>query len=287
MTQPLIVLKNKVHQQPVVLGGPALVLIAGPCVIESASHAHKMAAALKEIANHVGLPFVFKASFDKANRTAVDAFRGPGLDEGLEILGDIRSSLGVCVTTDVHTPQQAIRAAEVVDLLQIPAFLCRQTDLLVEAGRTGLPVNIKKGQFQAPWDMAPAIEKVRTGGDGGVMLTERGASFGYNNLVVDLRSLVAMAQMGVPVCFDATHATQSPGSAGRHSGGDRRLAPVLARGAVAAGVDAVFLEVHDNPDEALSDAAVQLPIDTLEPLLSSLMAFHELRRLSLDDHPHC
>jgi 2-dehydro-3-deoxyphosphooctonate aldolase (KDO 8-P synthase) len=274
----IIRLKHEATATEIVLGGSALVLIAGPCVIESAAHCHRMASALKVAAAAAGLPLVFKASFDKANRTAVDAFRGPGLEDGLGILQDVRAEVGVCVTTDVHTADQAEQAAQIVDMLQIPAFLCRQTDLLVAAGRTGKPVNIKKGQFQAPWDMAPAVEKVRSGGKGGVMLTERGASFGYNNLVVDLRSLVAMAQIGVPVCFDATHSTQTPGSGGRFSGGSRDLAPVLARGAVAAGVDAIFMEVHDDPASALSDAATQLHIGTVEPLLHTLAAHHRITR---------
>ena len=277
LIQDLIRLKYGGVGPTISLGGPALVFIGGPCVIESAAHTHRMAIALKGVADRVGLPFIFKSSFDKANRTAVDGFRGPGLDAGLEILADVRAEVGVCVTTDVHTPAQAERAAEVVDLLQIPAFLCRQTDLLVAAGRTGRPVNIKKGQFQAPWDMRPALEKVRKGGDGGVMLTERGTSFGYNNLVVDLRSLVELAALGVAVCFDATHATQTPGSGGSFSGGDRKLAPVLARGAVAAGVDAIFLEVHDAPETALSDAAAQMHINEVEPLLRTLAAIHTLK----------
>ena len=262
----------------IVLGGPGLVLIAGPCVIESEARTHRIAAGLKSAAAAAGIPFIFKASFDKANRTAVDGFRGPGIEEGMRILGDIRQELEVCITTDVHAPGQVDAVAEVVDMLQIPAFLCRQTDLLVAAGQTGCPVNIKKGQFQAPWDMGPAVEKVRSGGSGGVMLTERGSTFGYNNLVVDLRGLVQMAQLGVPVCFDATHSTQLPGAAGRSSGGDRTLAPVLARGAVGAGVDAIFLEVHDEPSEARSDSATQLALHTVEPLLKSLVALHEISR---------
>jgi len=267
---------------PVTLGGSQVVLIAGPCVIESAEHTHRMAAQLKLLAEAAGLPFVFKASFDKANRTSVDGFRGPGADEGLRILGDVRKEVGVCVTTDIHDPHQAEHAAAVVDLVQIPAFLCRQTDLLIAAGRTGRPVNIKKGQFLAPWDMAAVVDKVRRGGDGGVVLTERGSSFGYNNLVVDFRGLAEMSRLGVPVCFDATHSTQRPGGLGHASGGDRDMAPLLARAAVGAGVDAIFLEVHDRPADAKSDAATQLPLDCVGPLLHALAELDQVSRRHAD-----
>ena len=263
---------------PIAIGGPELVVIAGPCVIESAERTIKIAEGLKKICGKLGLPLVFKASFDKANRTSIGAFRGPGIEEGLAVLGHIRRHLDLCLTTDIHEPSQAAQAAQIVDLLQIPAFLCRQTDLLTAAGRTGRPVNIKKGQFQAPWDMAAALEKVRSAGDGGVMLTERGTSFGYNNLVVDMRSLAHMAALGVPVCFDATHSTQLPGAQGQGSGGDRAMCPVLARGAAGAGIHAIFLEVHDAPNEARSDASTQLPLKGVEALLESVAAIHRVSR---------
>jgi 2-dehydro-3-deoxyphosphooctonate aldolase (KDO 8-P synthase) len=262
----------------IAVGGPGLVVIAGPCVIESAERTLRIAEGLKEICSRLGLPLVFKASFDKANRTSVRAFRGPGMEEGLAVLTHIRRELNLCLTTDIHEPSQAEQVAQVVDLLQIPAFLCRQTDLLTAAGRTGRPVNIKKGQFQAPWDMASAVQKVRSAGAGGVMLTERGTSFGYNNLVVDLRSLAHMATLGVPVCFDATHSTQLPGANGEGSGGDRRMSPVLARGAAGAGIQALFIEVHDSPDEALSDASTQLPLTGVEALLETVAAIHRISR---------
>ncbi len=263
---------------PVVqVGDGNLVVIAGPCVIESEQGARRIAADLAKVTRSLGLPFVFKASFDKANRTSGESFRGPGLHEGLEILSRIRDDVGVPITTDIHQVEQVDSVAECVDLLQIPAFLCRQTDLLTAAGATGLPVNIKKGQFMAPWDMGPAIAKVMSAGKGGVMLTERGSTFGYNNLVVDMRALPAMSGLGVPVCFDATHSTQLPGGEGHHSGGNRELAPTLARAAVAVGVDAVFLEVHESPNDALSDAATQLPLGQIESVLSSLRAIHDLK----------
>ena len=263
---------------PITIGGTELVVIAGPCVIESAERTLRIAEGLKEICAGLELPLVFKASFDKANRTSVRAFRGPGLKEGLAVLSHIRRELNVCLTTDIHEPSQAAQVAQVVDLLQIPAFLCRQTDLLTAAGRTGRPVNIKKGQFQAPWDMAAAVDKVRSGGDGGVMLTERGTSFGYNNLVVDMRSLAHMADMGVPVCFDATHSTQLPGAKGIESGGDRRMSPVLARSAAGAGIQAIFIEVHDSPDDARSDASTQLPLTGVGALLEDVAAIHRISR---------
>jgi 2-dehydro-3-deoxyphosphooctonate aldolase (KDO 8-P synthase) len=259
---------------PISIGSGALVVIAGPCVIESEERTQGIARALHSICARVGLPLIFKASFDKANRTAIESYRGPGIEEGLRILGEIRRDLGVCVTTDVHRVEQVSPVAGVVDLLQIPAFLCRQTDLLVAAGASGRPVNIKKGQFQAPWDMGSAVEKVQRGGTAGVMLTERGTSFGYNNLVTDMRSLPQLAQLGVPVCFDATHSTQLPGADGRQSGGDREMAPVLARAAVAVGVDALFIEVHDEPERALSDAASQIRLSEVEALLNQLAAIH-------------
>jgi 2-dehydro-3-deoxyphosphooctonate aldolase (KDO 8-P synthase) len=264
------------------IGGGALVVIAGPCVIESAQQTLDLAETLKSACARVGLPFVFKASFDKANRTSGAAFRGPGLVEGLEVLADVRRRIGVPVTTDIHHPEQAAPVAEVVDLIQIPAFLCRQTDLLIAAGASGIPVNIKKGQFLAPWDMAPVVEKVRSAGRGGVMLTERGTSFGHNDLVVDFRGLAHMAALGVPVCFDATHSTQKPGAAGDATGGEREMAPMLARAAVGAGVDAVFLEVHPDPERARSDAATQQDVQGIGATLRQLAELDRITRALAD-----
>jgi 2-dehydro-3-deoxyphosphooctonate aldolase (KDO 8-P synthase) len=255
----------------VCFGGPVLALIAGPCVIESEEHVHRMAAAIREIAG----PFVFKASFDKANRTSVGSYRGPGLREGLRILTGLKRE-GHPLLTDIHEPAQAGPAAEVADILQIPAFLCRQTDLLVEAGRTGRAVNIKKGQFVAPQDMRHAAEKVASTGNQRILLTERGSSFGYNNLVVDMRGLKIMRDFGWPVVFDATHSVQLPGGAGSASGGQPEFIEVLSRAAVAAGVDAVFVETHDQPERALSDGANALRLDLLPALLSKLRALHNV-----------
>jgi 2-dehydro-3-deoxyphosphooctonate aldolase (KDO 8-P synthase) len=251
------------------LGGE-LLLIAGPCVIESEEHVHFMARAIQKI----NPDFIFKASFDKANRTSVTAYRGPGLKEGLRILAGVRAAVGVPVLTDIHTPDQAGPAAEAVDILQIPAFLCRQTDLLVEAGRTGRIVNIKKGQFVAPQDMIYAVEKVRSTGNDKIVLTERGSSFGYQNLVVDMRGLKIMADMGVPVVFDATHSVQLPSGAGGVSGGQPQFIEPLARAAVAVGVAGIFVEVHDRPEQALSDGANALRLDLLEGFWSRLKALH-------------
>ena len=244
--------------------GRRLVLVAGPCVIESRDSCLRLAEGLGELCRGLDLPLVFKASFDKANRSSVEGFRGPGLDEGLRILEEVP----LPVTTDVHLPDQAAAVAEVADLLQVPAFLCRQTDLLQACGATGRPVNVKKGQFMAPWDMQGVIDKV----GGPVMLTERGASFGYNRLVADMTSLVRMKALGVPVCMDATHAVQQPGALGSASGGEREMAPALARAAVAVGVDALFLEVHEDPARARSDAATQLPLAGLREVLEPVLA---------------
>ena len=253
-------------------GGAPLLLIAGPDVIESESHALSMARALKEIAAERQVPFVFKCSFDKANRTSVDSPRGPGLEDGLRILAAVKSATGVALTTDFHTPDQAQAVAAVVDLLQVPAFLCRQTDLLVAAGRTGRPVNVKKGQFLAPQDTRHIVDKIRSTGNHAVMLTERGATFGYNNLVVDFRSLPRMAAHGVPVCFDATHSVQLPGAGGGKSGGEREFIATLARAAVGVGVDALFFEVHDAPERALCDGPNQYYLDRFPDLLDVLLA---------------
>ena len=250
-----------------------LALIAGPCVIESEEHVRFMARSIREIAGG----FVFKASFDKANRTSVASFRGPGPAEGLRILAALRRDESIPVLTDIHTPDQAGPAAEAVDILQIPAFLCRQTDLLVEAGRTGRIVNIKKGQFVAPDDMRHAVEKVRSTGNDKIILTERGSSFGYHNLVVDMRGLGIMASFGVPVVFDATHSVQLPSGGAGQSGGQPQFIEPLARAAVAAGVNGVFVEVHDRPEQALSDGANALRLDKLPGFLTRLRALHNLR----------
>ncbi len=257
-------------------GGGALALIAGPCVIESEKHARFMAEQLVKITSELGMPFVFKASFDKANRSSVGNFRGPGLREGLRILAAIRADYAVPVLSDVHESDQIMPAAEVLDVLQIPAFLCRQTDFLAAVARGGRPVNIKKGQFMAPWDMVNAADKVRAAGNEDVILTERGVSFGYNNLVADMRSLPIMRRTGLPVVFDATHSVQLPGGRGSSSGGDREMARVLARSAVAAGVDGLFLEVHDDPDAALCDGPNMIRLDVLPGMLAALLRIHEI-----------
>lgn len=259
---------------PVRVGEGRLFLIAGPCVIESEAHARKMAEAIQRITSDLGVPYIFKASYDKANRTSVKSFRGPGLVEGTKILGRLAKDTGLPVLTDVHEPSHCDLAAEAVDVLQIPAFLCRQTDLLVAAGKTGRAINIKKGQFVAPWDMSHPVEKVRSTGNERVFLTERGASFGYNTLVVDYRSLPVMRAMA-PVVFDGTHSVQQPSAANGVSGGQPEYIPLLARAAVAAGVDGVFLEVHDDPAHAKSDGANALRLDLLKPLLERLLAIEQ------------
>jgi 2-dehydro-3-deoxyphosphooctonate aldolase (KDO 8-P synthase) len=254
-------------------GGAPLALIAGPCVIESEEHVHWLAGQIRRLAG----PFVFKASFDKANRSSIRSYRGPGLKEGLRILAGLKAS-GYAILTDIHEPAQAAPAAEVADVLQIPAFLCRQTDLLVEAGRTGRVVNIKKGQFVAPHDIHLAAEKVASTGNERILLTERGACFGYNNLVVDMRSLPIMRRTGYPVVFDATHSVQLPGGAGERSGGQAEFIEPLARAAAAAGIDALFVEVHEDPARALSDGPNALPLGRLGPLLEMLRAIDRLVR---------
>ncbi|GIV15257.1 MAG: 2-dehydro-3-deoxyphosphooctonate aldolase [Armatimonadota bacterium] len=257
------------------IGAGTLTLIAGPCVIESESLCLQVAHEVKLVCDRLGIPYIFKASFDKANRTSLHSFRGPGIEEGLRVLATVKQEVGVPVTTDIHEPWQAERAAEVVDLLQIPAFLCRQTDLLVAAARTGKPVNVKKGQFMAPWDMRHVVEKLRESGAAGVVLTERGVSFGYNTLIVDFTSLPQMRALGVPVAFDATHSVQLPGGAGSRSGGRREFIPHLVRAAVAVGVDALFMEVHPEPDKGLSDPATMFPLSELETLLKQAIAIHQ------------
>ncbi len=258
---------------PVHIGEGRLFLIAGPCVIESEAHARGMADAIQRVTSDLGIPYIFKASFDKANRTSVSSFRGPGLREGVRILSAIARSTGLPVLTDVHEAGQCEAVAEAVDVLQIPAFLCRQTDLILAASKTGRAVNIKKGQFVAPWDMRYSVEKARSTGNPRIFLTERGASFGYNTLVVDMRSLPVMRAMA-PVVFDGTHSVQQPSAAQGVSGGQPEFIPLLARAAVAAGVDGLFLEVHDNPPQAKSDGANALPLDQLKPLLERLLAIH-------------
>jgi len=256
------------------IGAGKLFLIAGPCVIESETHVRKMADAIQRITSDLGVPYIFKASYDKANRTSVTSFRGPGLVEGTAILRKLAEATGLPILTDVHEPAQCEIAAEGADVLQIPAFLCRQTDLLLAAGRTGRAINVKKGQFVAPWDMKHTVGKLLTTGNNRFFLTERGASFGYNNLVVDMRSLPIMRKLA-PVVFDGTHSVQTPSTANGVSGGQPEFIPVLTRAAVAAGVDGIFLEVHDNPAEAKSDGANALDLKYLRPLLETLLAIHE------------
>ena len=255
-----------------------LALIAGPCAMESRSHALEVASALKEIAGRVGIGLVYKSSFDKANRTSGKSSRGIGLDAALPIFAEVKERLGLPVITDVHEIEQCAPVGEVVDILQIPAFLCRQTDLLVAAARTGRAVNVKKGQFLAPWDMANVAAKVTEAGNPNVLLTERGASFGYNTLVTDMRGLPIMAETGAPVIFDATHSVQQPGGKGSSSGGQREFVPVLARAAVAVGVAGVFIETHPDPDKAPSDGPNMVPLAEMESLLRTLVAFDRLAK---------
>ncbi|MBP7066302.1 3-deoxy-8-phosphooctulonate synthase [Ferrovibrio sp.] len=255
-----------------------LVLIAGPCAMESRMHALDMAGALKDLTDKLGLNLIYKSSFDKANRSSIRSNRGIGMDAALPIFQEIRDTLGLPVITDVHSPEQCAQLAGSVDLLQIPAFLCRQTDLLVAAANTGLPVNVKKGQFLAPWDMKNVVEKFDHCGNPNVLLCERGVSFGYNTLVNDMRALPIMAETGCPVVFDATHSVQQPGGRGTTSGGDRRFVPVLARGAVAIGVAAVFMETHKDPDSAPSDGPNMVPFDQMELVLEQLLEFDHLAK---------
>ena len=255
-----------------------LALIAGPCALESRAHAFEMAAALQEITARLSIGLVYKTSFDKANRTSASSARGLGLDQALPIFAELREKLGLAVLTDVHEPEQCVRVAEAVDVLQIPAFLCRQTDLLVAAAKTGRAVNVKKGQFLAPWDMVNVVDKITGAGNSNVLVTERGASFGYNTLVSDMRALPVLARTGAPVIFDATHSVQQPGGQGTASGGERDYVPVLARAAVAVGVAGVFIETHDNPDNAPSDGPNMIAIKDMEPLLQRLMQFDALAK---------
>ncbi len=273
------------NTEPIHVGaGHPFLLIAGPCVLESEEMAREVATGLKEIAERLSISFVFKSSFDKANRTSLDSYRGPGLEEGLKLLAAIRQDYNVPVISDVHEPQQVETVSEVLDVLQIPAFLCRQTDLLVAAARSGKTINLKKGQFVSPWDMANAVNKIRASGSKNLMLCERGFALGYNNLVVDMRSLPVMRSLGCPVIFDATHSVQLPGGAGGSSGGQREFIPPLARAAVAAGLDGIFMEVHPNPEKALCDGPNSMPLDRLEALLKTLLKIHAVvsERISTD-----
>ncbi len=271
---------RKVKVGSVVFGGPKLAFMAGPCVIESVEGTMDLASRLVKLANQLDTPLVFKASFDKANRTSLNSYRGPGLSEGLAILREVRDRFGVPVVTDIHEPAQAEMAAASggVDILQIPAFLCRQTDLLVAAASTGLAINVKKGQFLAPEDMEHVVRKIEDSGNRRILLTERGATFGYNNLVADMRSLLIMRSLGYPIIFDATHSVQRPGGAGSESGGDGKWAPALARAAVATGVDGLFMETHVDPSQALSDKANAIAFRELRGLWKTLEAINEMVR---------
>jgi 2-dehydro-3-deoxyphosphooctonate aldolase (KDO 8-P synthase) len=255
-----------------------LTLIAGPCQLESKDHAYEMCGALKELTKNLGMQFIYKTSYDKANRTSLRGVRGIGIDKGLQILSEIKNDFGVPVLTDVHSESQCADAGEVVDVLQIPAFLCRQTDLLIAAAKTGKTVNVKKGQFLAPWDMENVAKKVSESGNENIMLTERGASFGYNTLVSDMRSLPIMSKTGYPVIFDATHSVQQPGGLGGSSGGDRTMVPVLARAAVAVGVAGVFIETHQDPDNAPSDGPNMIKLHELPQLLETLIKFDKVAK---------
>jgi len=255
-----------------------IVLFAGPCALESRAHGLEMSAALKEISERLGLGLIYKSSFDKANRTSISSARGIGLEEALPIFAEIRETTGLPVVTDVHEPAQCARVAEAVDVLQIPAFLCRQTDLLVAAAKTGRVVKVKKGQFLAPWDMKNVVDKVAAAGNPNVLVTERGASFGYNTLVSDMRALPILAEIGSPVVFDATHSVQQPGGQGATSGGERQFVPVLARAAVAVGVAGLFIETHDNPEKSPSDGPNMVPLKELEGLLQELMEIDQIAK---------
>jgi 2-dehydro-3-deoxyphosphooctonate aldolase (KDO 8-P synthase) len=268
-------MSNLIKTGNVAIGqGAPLALISGPCVIEDYEATRQIAATLKEITDKLEISFVFKASYDKANRTAVSSFRGPGLDDGLKILAEIKKEFNIPILSDVHRISDIAAAARVLDIIQIPAFLCRQTDVVVEVARSGKVVNIKKGQFLAPWDIANVVEKITSTGNRDILITERGTMFGYNNLVVDFRGFMIMRQTGFPVIFDATHSVQLPGGAGTSSGGQRDFAPMLARAAVAAGVEGVFMEVHRDPDQALCDGPNSLKLDTIYDLLSQLKTIH-------------
>ena len=271
----LVIFLNAFKIGKIEIGGGKLFLMAGPCVLEGFERSLKIGRRAKEIAENLNLPYIFKASFDKANRSSIKSFRGPGLDEGLKILAAIKSELGVPIVTDIHETYQAAPVAQVADIIQIPAFLCRQTDLLSAAAKTGKVVNVKKGQFLSPADMKNVVVKLEESGTKKIMLTERGTSFGYNNLVVDMRGLKIMRDFGYPVIFDGTHSVQLPGGAGTSSAGQREFVEYLCRAAAAVGIDGLFLEVHDNPAEALSDGANMICLDNLENLLKNVLAVHE------------
>ena len=262
----------------VIFGKDNLGIIAGPCVIENRDHSLEMSYAIKEVSEDVGIPIIFKSSFDKANRTSIKSFRGPGIQEGMRILSDVKTETGLKVLTDIHSSDQAGLVSDVVDIIQIPAFLSRQTDLLIAAAKTGKPINIKKGQFLAPWDVEHIVKKMEKSGSQNILLTDRGTQFGYNNLVADMRAIPLMKQFGYPVIFDATHSAQLPGGSGGHSSGMRDMIPTLARAAVAAGCNGVFMEVHNNVDKAKSDAATQWPLDKLATLLIELKKIHNSLR---------
>ena len=272
VTQPISIGPFKIG------GNSPLVLIAGPCVIESEKIVRQIAEKLKRITEDLRVPFIFKASYDKANRSSIKSFRGPGLKKGLKILQKIKTDLNIPILSDVHKEEEVLPASEVLDILQIPAFLCRQTDLLTKAALTEKPINIKKGQFMAPWDMKNVVNKLEESGNKNILLTERGVTFGYNNLVVDMRSLVLMRDYGYPVVFDSTHSLQQPGGKGTMSGGQREMIPDLARGAVAVGCDALFMETHPDPDQALSDGPNMLKLDLLPVLLEQLVTLHQIVR---------
>lgn len=256
--------------------GRPLAVIAGPCVIESQESALRHASLLKEAADRAGVPYIFKSSYDKANRSSASSFRGPGLEKGLEILAEVKRKVGVPVLTDVHESAQVAAVQQIADVLQIPAFLCRQTDFIVAVANSGKVVNVKKGQFLAPWDIANVVDKILSTGNDRVLLTERGVSFGYNNLVSDMRSLVWMRELGYPVIFDATHSLQLPGGLGHASGGERKYIPALARAAVAVGIDALFMEVHEDPDQALSDGPNSLRLNDFENLIRAVKHIDEM-----------
>ena len=263
------------NKEPIKVGaGHPLLLIAGPCVLESEALAREVAVALKEIAERLSISLAFKSSFDKANRTSLDSYRGPGFEDGLQILADIRQDFNLPVVSDIHETHQVAEASAVLDILQIPAFLCRQTDLLVAAARSKKAINLKKGQFLSPWDMENAVNKIKASGNKNLMLCERGFELGYNNLVVDMRSLPVMRSLGCPVIFDATHSVQLPGGAGGSSGGQREFIPPLARAAVATGLDGIFMEVHPRPEQALCDGPNSMPLDQVEDLLKTLLKIH-------------
>jgi 2-dehydro-3-deoxyphosphooctonate aldolase (KDO 8-P synthase) len=269
-------MKNAKITENLIIGeGQPLALIAGPCVIESEDFTLKMAVEIRQICDRLQIPLIFKSSFDKANRTAIDSFRGQAIEEGLAVLQRVKDEIDVPVLTDIHESYQASIVAEVVDVLQIPAFLCRQTDLLLAAAKTGRVINVKKGQFLAPWEMKNVVNKLESGGAENILLTERGTSFGYNTLVVDFRSLPQMRELGYPVIFDATHSVQMPGGAGNKSGGQRQFVPYLARAAAAVGIDALFMEVHENPDVALSDGPNMVPLAKLEAVLKQVLSVRQ------------